>query len=181
MKPQRIFLTGFMGAGKSTIGPILANVLGWEFADLDKLIEKEVDDSISNIFAAKGESFFREKESEMLLKATLKENFVLALGGGTLINKDNLNLVKRSGVSIYLKSSPEEIYHRLKHKTDRPLLLSENGTPLSYLETKEKISSILKTREEIYNQADIIYLIDGVSVGKTVDDLVRLIKRKLRV
>ena len=181
MNNRRIYLTGFMGSGKSTIGPILANVLGWNFSDLDKLIEKEVGDSVNNIFAQKGESFFRQKESELLNQSASQENIVLALGGGTLTTKGNLELIKKSGVSIYLQSTPEEIFRRLKFKVDRPLLKSENGIPLSFFETKNKISELLKKREPTYLSADIVYHVDNISVGKTVDDLVKLIERKLHI
>jgi len=178
MNKNRIYLTGFMGSGKSTIGPILANVLGWNFADLDKLIEQELNDSVNNIFATRGELFFREKESEFLKNSAIEENLVLALGGGTLTSKENIEVIKKTGVSIYLKSSPGEIFKRLKFKVDRPLLKSESGMPLPEVETKAKISELLKKREQTYLQADIVYLIDNISVGKTVDDLVKLLNRK---
>lgn len=179
MNKNRIYLTGFMGSGKSTIGPILANVLGWNFADLDKLIEQELNDSVNNIFATHGELFFRQQECESLKKASAEENLVLALGGGTLTSKENIEVIKQTGISIYLKSSPGEIYHRLKFKVDRPLLKDDNGIPLSEFETKAKISELLNKREQVYLHADIVYLIDNISVGKTVDDLVKLINRKL--
>ncbi len=178
MKNKRIYLTGFMGSGKSTIGPILANVLGWDFFDLDKLIETELNDSVSNIFETHGELFFRQKENELLKKTAATENLVLALGGGTLTTQENFEIIKKTGTSVYLKSSPEEIFRRLKFKVDRPLLKSESGMPLPAYETKAKISELLKKREQTYLQSDIIYLIDDMSVGKTVDDLVKLLKRK---
>jgi len=181
MKNKIIYLTGFMGSGKSTIGPILANVLGWDFFDLDKLIEQELNDSVSSIFETRGEQFFREKETAVLKGLENRENLVLALGGGTLSTKENLDLVKKNGVSIYLKSSPDEIFRRLKFKTDRPLLKSESGMPLSAAETKGKISELLNKRESTYLQSDIIYAIDNLSVGNTVDELVKILKRKFHV
>lgn len=181
MEHERIFLTGFMGSGKSTIGPIVANVLGWNFYDLDKLIEKEVGDSVDNIFAAQGEAFFRAKESEALRKAGNTANIVLALGGGTLTDKQNVEFIKKNGVSIYLKSTPDEIFQRLKFKVDRPLLKSKNGIPLSPFETKKKISELLVKREPTYLLADIVYQVDNITVGKTVDDLVKIVKRKFHL
>ncbi len=178
MSNKRIYLTGFMGSGKSTIGPILANVLGWDFSDLDKLIEAQLNDSVNNIFETHGEFFFRQKESKLLKQSVTMENLVLALGGGTLTTEENLEFIKKTGISVYLKSSPEEIFRRLQFKVDRPLLKSESGMPLSAYETKAKISELLEKREQTYLQADIIYQIDTISVGKTVDDLVKLLKRK---
>ncbi|MFA4923069.1 MAG: shikimate kinase [Ignavibacteriaceae bacterium] len=181
MSNKRIYLTGFMGSGKSTIGPILANVLGWEFSDLDKLIETELNDSVSNVFLTRGELFFREIESLMLRRTVEADNLVLALGGGTLTTAGNLELIKKTGISVYLKSSPDEIYRRLQFKTDRPLLKSESEIPLSAFETKAKISELLRKREPTYLHADIIYVIDNLSVGKTVDGLVNLLNRKFRL
>ncbi|MDP3684415.1 MAG: shikimate kinase [Ignavibacteria bacterium] len=181
MELERIFLTGFMGSGKSTIGPILANVLGWNFSDLDKLIEHEVGDSVDNIFADKGESFFRLKESETLQKSGNTANIVLALGGGTLNDKKNIEFIKQNGVSVYLKSTPDEIFRRLKFKVDRPLLKSKDGLPLSPFETKKKISELIIQREPTYLSADIVYQVDNITVGKTVDDLVKILKRKFHL
>ena len=181
MENERIFLTGFMGSGKSTIGPILANVLGWNFYDLDKLIEQELGDSVDNIFAVNGEAFFRAKESEVLKKTGKAAKIVLALGGGTLTDKQNVEFIKSNGISIYLKSTPDEIFRRLKFKVDRPLLKSKDGLPLSAFETKKKITELLEKRETIYLLADIIYQIDNITVGKSVDDLVKLLKRKLHI
>lgn len=181
MENERIFLTGFMGSGKSTIGPILANVLGWNFYDLDKLIEQELGDSVDNIFAVHGEAFFRAKESEVLKTAGKAAKIVLALGGGTLTDKQNVEFVKNNGISIYLKSTPEEIFRRLKFKVDRPLLKSKEGLPLSAIETKKKITELLEKREATYLLADIIYQIDNITVGKSVDDLVKILKRKLHL
>ena len=181
MDNERIFLTGFMGSGKSTIGPILANVLGWNFYDLDKLIEQEVGDSVDNIFATHGETFFRTKESEVLKKTGNTGKMVLALGGGTLNDNQNIEFIKKNGVSVYLKSCPDEIFRRLKFKIDRPLLKSKDGLPLSPFETKKKISELLEKREPTYLSADIVFQVDNITVGKTVDDLVKILKRKFRL
>ena len=181
MENERIFLTGFMGSGKSTIGPILANVLGWNFYDLDKLIEQELCDSVDNIFAVHGEAFFRAKESEALKKLGNATKIVLALGGGTLTDKQNVEFVKNYGISIYLKSTPDEIFRRLKFRVDRPLLKSKDGQPLPAFETKKKITELLEKREATYLLADIIYQIDNITVGQSVDDLVKLLKRKFHL
>jgi len=181
MRKKRVYLTGFMGSGKSTVGPILANVLGWNFFDLDKLIETAVGKSVTDIFSLKGESFFRCKESEILKQSFAEEPFVLALGGGTLTDNGNIEFIKQTGISIYLKSSPEEIFRRLKFKVDRPLLKSENGAPLTEGEAKKKISELLSLREAAYLSADIVYQMNNISVGKTVDDLIKLLHRKFQI
>ncbi|MCK5592180.1 MAG: shikimate kinase, partial [Candidatus Pacebacteria bacterium] len=94
-----------MTSGKSTIGPILANVLGWSFYDLDNKIVEDQGRSIVDIFNDDGEEKFREIESETLKKLVKNKNLVIALGGGAIIGKGNLDLLKGTGKIIYLKSS----------------------------------------------------------------------------
>ncbi|HPN39196.1 MAG TPA: shikimate kinase, partial [Melioribacteraceae bacterium] len=118
---SRIYLTGFMTSGKSTIGPILANVLGWEFCDLDKVIEQDYKKTIVQIFEQIGEAEFRKVESNYLAKVSEKENIVISLGGGTICNDENLMLIKEKGKLIFLAVSIETLRRRLKKKLDRPL------------------------------------------------------------
>ena len=121
MDEKRIYLTGFMTSGKSTIGPILANVLGVDFYDLDKEIEREEKLSIVEIFEKHGEKYFRDSETRILAKLSKNNSIVVSLGGGTIIHKVNLDLMKSSGKVVYLKVSPDTLYKRLKNKIDRPL------------------------------------------------------------
>jgi len=121
MACKRIYITGFMTSGKSTIGPILANVLGMVFFDLDKEIEKEEDQAIIDIFDQKGETYFRETEWRVLKRLSEKSDIVISLGGGTIIQDNNFMLLKSTGKIIYLKVSPEILYMRLKNKINRPL------------------------------------------------------------
>ena len=110
-----------MASGKSTVGPILANTLGWDFMDLDKIIEEEVGKTVAEIFQDEGEKFFRDKETEVLKKLSFKDRLIISLGGGTSANNNNLELLKKTGTIIYLKTSPEAIFNRLRFKRDRPL------------------------------------------------------------
>ena len=168
-----------MTSGKSTIGPILANVLGWDFYDLDRVIEKAECKSIVEIFEASGEDYFRKIENEQLKELAQQEKVVISLGGGTMANNENLSIIKSTGKVVYLKVSPEALYKRLKYKIDRPLLrdlvLSENSEG----EFVSKIEDILTKREKYYNEADIIINTDVSSVGITVDKLAKKIKSML--
>ena len=100
-----IYLTGFMGSGKSTIGPILANTLGWDFFDLDKLVENKTGKKIRDIFEQEGESYFRKIETDTLREISESKNVIISLGGGTIANKENIEIMKNTGKIIYLKVS----------------------------------------------------------------------------
>ena len=105
-----------MTSGKSTIGPIVANVLGWDFFDLDKVIEKNECKSVVEIFESDGEEYFRKVETDTLKLLSKEEKVVISLGGGTMASEENLAVVKRTGKVVYLKVSPEVLYKRLKYK-----------------------------------------------------------------
>ncbi len=175
---ERIYLTGFMTSGKSTIGPILANVLGWEFKDLDRVIEDHEGNSIVDIFNEEGENYFRDIEHTFLQKLSNSKKLILSLGGGTIAFKRNLEILNSSGEIVYLKSSPEMIYKRIKNKIDRPifrdLVLSENPKPEDFI---ERINKLLKEREPYYLTADICIDTDQTSIGVTVDKLAKILTR----
>lgn len=179
MSNEIFYLTGFMASGKSTIGPILANTLGWIFYDLDKEIEKIEKKIIIKIFKDNGESYFREKETEVLKYLAAGKNSIISLGGGTLINAENRKLVRKSGKLIFLKSSPENIYRRLKHKRDRPVMSFDDGEIPREDEYTEKIKSILDKRIKYYEEADYIIDTDQNSIGITVDKIAHFINESL--
>ena len=176
MRKKIYYLTGFMAAGKSTIGPILANTLGWNFLDLDKAIEEEEAMKITEIFENKGEEYFRKKELEMLKEISKKNHLIVALGGGTIVNRKNLKLLKETGRLIYLHSSPEIAYKRLVFKRNRPALLFEGVEFPTKEQFLERIESLMTARKEYYEQADYLIDTDAEAVGRTVDKLARIIE-----
>ncbi len=176
-KKNLIFLTGFMGSGKSTIAPILANTLGFRSVDIDREIELQCGRTIREIFSDFGEDYFRELEHKLLLQFSEEENCVVSLGGGTISNEQNLHLIKSAGILVYLKARPEFIFHRLRHKSDRPLVQSREGLLLSDEELRQRIFQLLQSREPFYGQADITVLTDEHAVGLTVDEIVRCLRR----
>ena len=169
-----------MTSGKSTIGPILANVIGWTFKDLDLEIEKIEKKKVVEIFNEKGEDYFRSIEHKMLSEFSEYNDLVLSLGGGTIINQANLELMKRTGKIIYLKSSPEMIYQRIKNKIDRPifrdLVLSEKARPQDFI---DRIKNLQQEREPYYSSADFFIDTDKTRVGVTVDKLAKIIRRHI--
>jgi shikimate kinase len=172
-KRHLIFLTGFMASGKSTIGPILANTLGYEFADVDKLIEAQVGKSVKEIFRGEGEAFFREVERQIILNVSKLDHHVISLGGGTVVDSKNLRVIKDSGMLVYLYSSPEHLLKRLQHKTDRPVLSDTEGQRLSPEGLRDRVLQLYEVREPMYAQADIKIYTDDKKVGITVDEIVK--------
>jgi shikimate kinase len=175
-KRNLVFLTGFMGSGKSTIGPILANALGWDFVDIDRAIEEKTKEKIVDIFAVQGEQLFRGMEREALGELVARNGCVVSLGGGTLTTQENLEFVRQNGIIIYLQLSPEEILHRVKFRTDRPMLKGPDGEPLEGEELKKRVEGLLGAREQYYSKADIIIPADTLNVGSTVDAIVKKLR-----
>ncbi|MFN8239230.1 MAG: shikimate kinase [Bacteroidales bacterium] len=155
---RRIYITGFMGSGKSTAGKKLANSLGWSFLDLDTLVEKEEGESISRIFSIRGEGYFRKRESEILESLKDKPDCVIAVGGGTPCQGKNMDYMLSDGLVIYLKMTPGQLKSRLEKETaHRPLLEGLAGQELL-----DHITKLLSKREAFYNMANVI--VDGFSL-----------------
>lgn len=164
-----------MTSGKSTIGPILANVLGMDFFDLDKVIETEEKQTVVEIFEKKGEPYFRKIEFQQLQHLCQLESAVISLGGGTLTQDANFQLLKATGKIIYLKVSPANLYKRLKNKTDRPLIRDLVLGEKSEEDFLEKITELLEKRRVYYEKADLIIETDLQPLGKTVDKIAKRI------
>ncbi len=157
--PFRIFLTGFMGCGKSTLGRQLAKALDWEFIDLDNYFEDKFRTSIPLFFREFGEAGFRDAERAALLDMKEKEKVIVATGGGTPCYFDNMDFMNNNGITIYIKVAPQELANRLTaSKTVRPLIRGKSGDELiGYIREK------LAEREPFYNKAGII------ADGETLD------------
>ncbi|MCX6183056.1 MAG: shikimate kinase [Bacteroidetes bacterium] len=167
---KRIFLIGFMGSGKSTIGKKLAAKLSYDFIDMDALIEEQEGRSISEIFSTDGESYFRALEQKTLMSICTKEKVVVSTGGGTPCFFDNMEVMNSAGYSVYLKLEVEKIIGRLKNGIEkRPLLAN-----LSPLELQKEIKERLNVREPFYNKAKMIYTSDG-SANRDVEKLSNII------
>ena len=119
---SHVFLTGFMGAGKSTVGRLVAAELGWPFVDLDRAIEHREGASVSSIFTDRGESEFRQAEHAALAALAATGSSVIATGGGVVLREDNQTLLRQLGTVVYLSVTPEEAIARLGDAGDRPLL-----------------------------------------------------------
>jgi shikimate kinase len=148
---RHIFLTGFMGAGKSRVGAILAARLGRAFVDTDALVEEAAGRPISDIFRESGEEAFRRLEHRAICRASEMPPSVISMGGGGVTREENWEVIRRSGVCVYLSATPETIFERVSRKGHRPLLAGLNDR-----ERMEKIRSMLSAREPYYRRADLI-------------------------
>jgi shikimate kinase len=172
-----IYLTGFMGSGKSTIAPILANTLGYSSRDIDAEIERITGKKVSDIFTDFGEPYFRGIEHTLLQESARLEGYIISLGGGTIANHANLGIVKSAGILVYLSASVDQILRRVKTKVNRPLLLAPNGERLGEDELRSRISRLLRDRAPFYEQADVTILTGDQPVGLTIDKIVRAINQ----
>ncbi|MBI3193332.1 MAG: shikimate kinase [Ignavibacteriae bacterium] len=173
---SRIYFTGFMGCGKSTLAHPVATVLGYDSIDLDGEIEQRAGITISQLFEEQGEASFRRIEQGLLQELSFKPNIVIALGGGTVTFENNLEFIKSNGLLVYLKVAPDIILKRVHHKHHRPLLNDSNGAQLSKDALMERIVSLLHQRERYYNQADVTIVLNDSSIALTVDHIVRVIR-----
>lgn len=165
-----IYLVGFMGTGKTAVGKELAKKKNWQFVDLDELIELKQKRTISDIFAKEGEPYFRRIESRTLKEVAREKKFVVACGGGIVINKDNIKIMKETGTVICLTAPPEIILKRTSSYTHRPLL--------NVKDPKKQIELLLKLRAPFYAQADKTIDTSKISVKEVVDKISEIIARE---
>lgn len=162
---KNTYLVGFMGCGKTAVAKGLAHRLNRPFIDMDEEISNRQGCSIKEIFAARGEAYFRSLEAELVRELSLKSGWVVACGGGTFASQENIDLLKKSGLVICLTSKPEVIFKRVKADQDRPLLQVDD--PLSAIEL------LLSKREPFYSQAHHSFDCSALTVDETVDGILR--------
>ena len=161
--PKNIFLTGFMGSGKTEVGVLLAQRLGRTFVDTDEMVEVKAGKRISDIFGDEGEAAFRRIEHECVVEAARRSNAVIALGGGAITRAENWDAIGE-GVVICLWAQPETLLDRVLGNEDRPLLAG-----LDRMGRLDKIRRMLREREAFYRKAHLVVDTDGRSVEEVVD------------
>lgn len=176
--PTRIYLTGFMGSGKSTVGPIVANVLGFDFVDLDEAIAAEAGRPAAQLFAEEGEAAFRAREARLLRATAGREAVVVSVGGGALATAENMAWALANGTVVYLRLSPELLVHRLRRaRGRRPLLLDAQGRRLPEAVLRTRVEALFARRRPFYEQAHVVVDVGLQRVGRTVDDVVAALRR----
>ena len=147
-RPVNLALIGFMGTGKTSVGRLVADQLGFEFLDTDELIQVRTGRTIADIFAKEGEPAFRQLERQVVQELSTREKTVIATGGGLPTNAENLAALKSFALVICLWASAEKIWERVGHQSHRPLL--HDADP------QKKIRDLLAVREPFYKQADVL-------------------------
>ncbi|HBK32846.1 MAG TPA: shikimate kinase [Porphyromonadaceae bacterium] len=173
---ERIFIVGYMGVGKSTVGRGLAALMGLSFIDLDQFIQSKYHKSIPDLFKDNGEEGFRTIERKALIEVSEFEDVIVSTGGGAPCFYDNMTVMNNAGTTVYMKADVEELADRLQaSKTVRPLIAGKTREELIPF-----ISAHLSARERFYNEAKIIYYTDRLvtkqQVHITIDGIAQQIK-----
>jgi shikimate kinase len=165
IEDRPIFLIGFMGAGKSTVGRLLADRLGRAFVDLDERIASEAQATIPELFAEEGEAGFRRREAALLAEVIAEGAQVVAPGGGAPCHGDNLERMLASGVVAYLSSSVDEILARVGAAADRPLLAGPG-------DRRATVERLLQARQAHYQRAHFTVETSGIPPSQVVARLI---------
>jgi len=165
MKPPIVYLVGFMGTGKSAVGARLAELLGWNFVDLDEAIEERAGTRITEIFSLQGEAGFRTLEREELQRASMQEHTVVAVGGGAFCSSENQEIIAATGVSVWLDAPVELIFERCCNDGDKRPLFA----------TMLEMAELMESRRLFYEKAQLRVEVGGMGSG----DVARLIKEEV--
>lgn len=168
---MKLFLIGLPGSGKSTIGHALANRLSMNFVDLDHEIEAREGMLVPDIFATRGEDYFRRLEADLLhVWASSEKSFVMSTGGGTPCFFDGINVINQNGISVFLDETVDVIVSRLAHNTHRPLLLSDNVADMLI-----KLEKLRAGRLSYYEQATVT--VNSPTMAKVAERLSSFMKQ----
>ena len=160
---KNLTLTGMMGVGKTTLGKKLAKKLGYNFVDIDKIIEIQEGDSINAIFRKKGENYFRKIEKKLSIIELKKNNSVISLGGGAFLNSSIRRYSKKHSISFWIDVPFKTLLKRLKKSKNRPLL----GKKI----TNESIKKIYFIRKKFYNRADYRILCKSLTLKQIIEKI----------
>lgn len=164
---SKIVLVGMMGSGKTTIGKLLSKEFSLPFYDSDEEIVKKLGMSIVDIFQSQGEEVFREEEAKTIKKILRKDQYICALGGGSLLSQEIRDIVKKDIISIWLQASVDDLYERLKDDKSRP--------KLDVMDTRNEIFNLNQQREKFYKMSDIVVNTGNKSEDMIVSEIVPLI------
>lgn len=165
-----IFLVGMMGAGKTTVGKLLAQQFGKTFIDSDEEIQQRTGVTIPHIFDVEGEAGFRQREANVIQDLVCRDNLVLATGGGAVLLERNRDALRCNGVVVYLKSSVHDLWQRTRHDRNRPLL--QTADP------RATLRNLYEQRDPLYTEvADLVITTGRQSVQSLVMQLQKELKR----
>ncbi|WP_455673003.1 shikimate kinase [Phocaeicola sp.] len=171
----RIFLIGYMGAGKTTLGKAFAREQGLTFIDLDWYIEERFHKTVQQLFTERGEQGFRELEKKMLHEVAEFEDVVISAGGGTPCFFDNMDYMNETGETVFLQVAPEVLFHRLKvAKQQRPLLSNKNDEELMNF-----ICEALQKRSPFYSKAKHLFKADELEDRRQIQASIDSLRKQL--
>ncbi len=167
---KTVAMVGMMGAGKTAIGTALARRLDVPFLDSDVEIERAANLTIAEIFERDGEPFFRERESQVIGRLLDGPPVILSTGGGAFLRQTNREMISKKGVSLWLRADIDLLWNRVRHKTTRPLLRTENP--------RATLAAIQAERDPVYALADLVVDADAVfSIDQMTDRVIELLKQ----
>src|SRR5437773_1938360 len=166
MSVSRIYLVGFMGSGKTTVGRRLAKKLGWKFIDLDEEIERRARRTVADIFRENGEVRFRQLEHRSLKQVSSLKQSVIALGGGAFLDPENRALTEKTGLTVWLKVSFERVADRVKIDGTRPKFTD-----------KEQAESLYQSRAPYYALAKLHIATDSGTPETVADEIVGVVRK----
>ena len=167
--PGNIFLVGLMGAGKTSVGRLLAKGLGKTFYDCDQVIERRTGVKIPVIFEIEGEAGFRTREANVLQELAALNDIVLATGGGAILREDNRQVLRLKGTVIYLRASLDDLWQRTRHDRNRPLL--QNADP------RAKLEDLFAQRDPLYREVASLVMDTG---NQSLGSLANRLEQRLR-
>lgn len=168
--PKRVFLVGPMGSGKTTLGRRVADLLGLDFHDCDDEIERSTGVSINLIFDIEGEEGFRQREERMLEALAQHENALISTGGGAVLSASNRQLMRESGVVVWLQATVDQQIRRLEQDRSRPLLQAPDR--------RKRLQTLAAERDPLYDDvADLVFGSGGRGLVQVADALAELIRR----
>jgi shikimate kinase len=169
VEPRRIVLLGFMGSGKSTVGPILARRLGWIFIDLDREIVAAAGLSVPEIFAGEGEPGFRRREAEATRRVISRDRLVLAPGGGWVANPDASGTLPEGTLEVWLRTSVSSVLRRVRRsRHERPLLAGSDP--------ESTVRRLMAEREPLYRRAGLTVRTDGRNPSRVAEEIENLMR-----
>ena len=170
LRGRSIFLIGMMGSGKSSTGPVLAEILKYKYVDLDVLIEKLTKKTIDKVFKDEGEEYFRDLETQCLQEIIKLPSVVVSTGGGVVLKRENWGIL-RQGIIVWLDINKEIALNRLNSKDNiRPLLKGNIDV---------KYEEIFETRKDIYAQADLRVEINNEGVKNVAEKILNTLKKEI--
>jgi len=183
---RNIVLIGFMGTGKSEVGRLLARRLGWKFVDTDRRVEIQEGASVAQIFARRGEAYFRDAEAKVVAKAIAERDAVIATGGGVVLRPDNMLRLRRHGWIVSLTAPVEVILTRLGDGEGRPLLRAAAGPQrlagrkARTADVRQTVTRLLSERRPLYRDADLILDVSATTPARAVEAIVAFLGRRER-